>query len=282
MRLPLQQLPEMGQGNLCPITQNANDGPIIGCLAQTMDANRGRGHILLDLLRDDIWQPVTHQPPCQIAHLAHGGCISLQWTWLGWQFVFDQDKLFKILESSLDETAVKRDSRKFWTVATQYASGSGVLFDGTNDLFRALRVTTSVPGICAPILIDGEEHGDGAPGLRMHQAVRKLWAKRVLVIANRYTLEERWIVERTLTPFLTYLTLFSAPSGVRSSAMGMESVFAEEMTRIEACTRIKKLFIYPSQDDPYLWPWSNDVPELARAMHHAQRYTEELIDRAHL
>ena len=213
-------------------------------------------------------------------HLARTGCITMRWTnWWGWQMSFDRDKLMRILSEMLDVEAIKNDPRRFFTVATR-VDGSGKFLDGNAHPLDAIRATVSIQGACDPVTIDGEVLGDGMPGFKIPDAMRKVRAKQVIFVTNRYPVEQRWWFEQLITPHLYRLALASETQAVRQAAIDTDMVFEKHVDRIVCCKRIRALHIFPGAGDPDLTSSTSDVAQLKIGFNRAREGALRLIDKA--
>jgi len=220
-------------------------------------------------------------------YLACGGFLRLRLGPLGWYLAFNLEELIQTLEGkrshiglpALDEANVASQPSPFWVVATDHRSGKGVFLDAKRDLFRKLRATMSVQGVCSPVDMEGRQVSDGQVGLKIGPAIRKVMARKVIVIMNRPPMENRGWWEQMLTPTVTRMALLTESRELREAAATMDFSFSDEVRRLEACKRVETLVIYPDFMED-MWPWTNNVSLLNLSFARARDFTERLVEDA--
>lgn len=218
-------------------------------------------------------------------HMACGGFLSIRWGPLGPHLWFDSEELMHALEGrrshlglpALDEKKIMLRPHPFWVAATDHTKGTCVFLNARRRLFRSLRATMAIPGVCEPVIVGGRKLSDGAVGMKIETAVRG--ARRVLVVMNRPPPENRVWWEQMFTPMVTRFALRSESSKLREAAAWMDTDFEEDLRRLEACTHVDTLVVHPT--DPNLFPFCSFWPQLKTAYEDARDFTERLIDEAH-
>lgn len=220
-------------------------------------------------------------------HLAQGKFICLRWGMWGPQFTCDIDELIAALRGDrahIDLPSLRHDRLiaqpiPFWTVATHAHTGAGVFLDAKVNLFESLRASMAIPRVCDPVTVGDTTLLDGAIGMRVGPSIRKVMARNVLVVMNRPPPGSRGWLEEFMTPWVTRMALMGAHPELVEAAVAVDTAFADELTRLEACTRLKTLVIHPDMGEP-LQPWTSWVPLLRHGYTSAHEYTLRLIDEA--
>lgn len=221
-------------------------------------------------------------------HLALGGFLTWRMGIFGPYLSFNIEELVATLQGerthlglpSLDKGAIEAHASQLWFGVTRHTTGEGVLLDAKQNLFSALRASMAIQGVCEPEVIDGEALSDGAVGMRVGMAIRKVWARKVLVLMNRMPFHDRTWWEQWFTPYVTRIALLGLAPGLCNNAVRMEESFAEEIRRIENCKRLEMLCIAPDWTDPPLMPWTTSCLSLQTAYVRAQDFTESLCEKA--
>jgi predicted patatin/cPLA2 family phospholipase len=222
-------------------------------------------------------------------YLAREGFIRLKRRRFGRPYlVFDLEELIQTLEGkrahlglpALDEGCIRSHPSPFWVVATKHETGEGEFLDAKSNLFPSLRATASIQGTCAPVSINGVKFSDGQVGMKVGPAIRKVMARKVLIIMSRPPIEERGWAEQMIAPTLTRLALKDETPELREAAAMMDYSFSEELRRIWACQRLETLTIFPDHEED-IWPWTSDPKRLRLAYNTGRNYAERLIERAH-
>lgn len=221
-------------------------------------------------------------------HLAYGGFMTWSMGWSGPRIAFDREELLQTLQGerahlglpSLNSQVIHNHPSALFFAATVHATGENRLLDGRMNLFQNLAASMAIPGACRPESVNGEELSDGCVSVRVGYSIRKVWARKVLVVMNRVPFEERLWWEQYFTPYITYLALMGCAPQLQNAAAQMEPAFSKDLQRLLECRRIETLVIAPDYTDPYLMPASTYVPELYRGYRRARDFTFDLIERA--
>lgn len=221
-------------------------------------------------------------------HIVYGGFLTVRYTWYGMPYLaFDLEELLASLRGEREHLHLPRikheklSAGRFFVGVTEHANGKGRIVPAHADLFTWLEATMSIQGVRDPVSIDGVRFSDGAVGGKIGMSVRKVWARKVIVLMNRVAPEDRWWWEKVLTPHITRALLHSESTDLREAAVRMDDDLSIEIERIGRCERIRSLFIEPDLSDPYLLPHANHPTVLELAYRRAVDYGEKLMQLAH-
>jgi predicted patatin/cPLA2 family phospholipase len=220
-------------------------------------------------------------------YMAEGKFLAVRWSPWGPYLSFNIGELLAALSGerahldlpTLNPTRVTAQSIPFWAAATHAHTGRGAFFDARKDLYTAIRASMSIPGVCDPVIIDGEQYLDGFIGMKMVSAIGKTRARKVLVIMNRPPPGSRGWWEEAFSQTVTRMALGASSPAFREAGARMDSVYAAELERLYACARFKSLVIYPDDAEPVM-PWSVSISLLRTGYTHALEYTTRLIDQS--
>ena len=221
-------------------------------------------------------------------YLVCGGFLCLKRGPLGFPYpVFDIEELIQTLEGkrahlglpALDEEKIRSHPDPFRVAVTDNKTGKGRFLDVKPHVFRALRATASVQGACDPVEMNGREFSDGQVGMKIGPALG-MAVKYVLVIMNRPPIEERAWWEQQFSPMLARILLASETPGLRKAAAEMDTVFSRGLRRLEACSHVETLVLYPNWVEDIL-PLTSNLPLIRLAYHSGMNATERLIERVH-
>lgn len=221
-------------------------------------------------------------------HIAYGGFLTMKYTWWGMPYLaFDLEELLATLKGEREHRGLPRldhdrvPANRFFVGVTEHETGRGHVFPAHDNLFTWLEASMSIQGARKPVAIGGVNFSDGAVGGKIGMSIRKVWARRVIVLMNRVPPEERWWFEKTFTPMITRAMLWGEPHELREAAVRMDDDLAIEMSRLGACERIQSLFIAPDLTDPYLLPQTAVPFMLELGYERGKQFGEKLVEMAH-
>jgi len=212
--------------------------------------------------------------------LAKDGCITWEWKWVfpyGWLLLptYDHGKLIHEIESNLDVRALQKNPSQLGLAVLRYTDGKGEILEGKDDPLTKISATTSIPGMCTPVTINGVPYVDGI-NIRITPAARKYWARKILVLRSR----RRWWWEEVLYPHIVRCNFAALPAPLARAVATADMTFERELERLRTCERIRYLEIGPDDDDPFLWQWCRDIEMLTKMRDNARDYMLRLIDKA--
>ena len=127
-----------------------------------------------------LWSRVTTREALGLTWRSVFGLLGRQ------GYVADSSGLRRILERDLPYRSIENAAIPFHILAADEASGSEVILS-SGDVIEAVLASAAIPGVFAPVLIDGRRLIDGAVAGTPIAAAARLGATRLLVVPCGFT-----------------------------------------------------------------------------------------------